>query len=209
MYAEVTLKQFLEDASSGAPTPGGGSVAALTGALGAALVCMVCNLTLANERYAASSNEMRQVLSDAELLRCRLLGLVDADVSAFASLSAALKLPRGTDDQKRVRALTVQEALVGATEVPMQIGGACARVLELVRVVAERGNVNAVSDAGIAAHLCNAGVASALLNVQINLGLLKDPSQAEKFRAQMDELRRQTADLALGVMTIVNGKLGG
>jgi len=182
MYADKSVVQFMEELSSGSPTPGGGSAAALSGALGAALVCMVCNLTIGREKYREAEPEMREMLARAEGLRRELLGHIDADIAAYGRLAAAMKLPRATDGEKARRTAAVQEALVAATRVPLEIARLCTEVMDLCRPAAENGNVNAVSDAGVGVAVAEAGLRSAALNVQINLGSIKDAAFAAEVK---------------------------
>ncbi len=190
--AENTLQQtvpaFLELLASKAPAPGGGSAAALSGAMGAALVSMVCNLTLGKPRYAAAQAVMQETLNRAEALRHELQALADEDVTAFNRLSAAYKLPRVTDADTAIRRDAIQAALRRATEVPLRTARAAAAILPLCPAVAEQGNPSAVSDVGVAVHLAYAGVRSALLNVDINLRVLEDQRFVREVRAEVERL---------------------
>ncbi|HEY3283148.1 MAG TPA: cyclodeaminase/cyclohydrolase family protein [Armatimonadota bacterium] len=186
MILESTLDTFLEELASSAPTPGGGSSAALLGALGAALVSMVCNLTLGKEKYAGVQAQAEQLLSEAERLRARLTALVQEDVEAFGGLSAAYKLPRLEAEQKRARSAAIQRALLSACEVPLETAEACSQVLALCKPAAEIGNSQAVSDAGVAAASARAGLESAALNVEINLSVIKDEVVCQAARARLD-----------------------
>lgn len=176
------VTDFLAKLGSAAPTPGGGSVAALTGAQAAALVAMVCHLTIGKKRYAEYEAELRATLARAEALQAELTELVAADMAAYEQLSAAYKL--GKDVPARAEALAA--ALVPATEVPLAIAEASARVLDLVPTVVEKGSVVAVSDAGMAALLAAAAVRSGALNVLINLGSNTDAEAAAAYRARLD-----------------------
>lgn len=207
MYSDKQVGDFLTELASGAPTPGGGSGAALCGATGAALVSMVCNLTVGREKYRAVEEEMKSILDRAEDLRRQLLQAIDADIAAYGALSAAMKLPRTTDAEKVARTQAVQAALVTATEAPLGIARLCREVLELSKPTAERGNVNAVSDAGVAALAAEAGLRSAALNVQINLGSLKDEAFAGRVREALAACLEGSAALKEEVLRIVTEKL--
>ncbi|MBI5834409.1 MAG: cyclodeaminase/cyclohydrolase family protein [Armatimonadetes bacterium] len=178
------VTDFLAQLGSAAPTPGGGSVAALTGAQAAALVAMVCHLTIGKKRYAEHEDDLRAVLAQAEALQAELTELVAADMAAYEQLSGAYKIPR--DDPARADALAA--ALVPATEVPLAIAEASARVLELVPTVVEKGSVVAVSDAGMAALLAAAAVRSGALNVLINLGAYQDDEATAGYRARLNKV---------------------
>jgi formiminotetrahydrofolate cyclodeaminase len=185
---DKTVAEFLDALASKNPTPGGGGGAALAGALGAALASMVCNLTLGKEKYAAVQPEIQAMLARTEALRQQLTDLVAADEAAYDVLSAGYRMPKETDEQKRARSTAIQKALISATAPPMEIAAACVGVLELCGPVAEKGNVAAVSDAGVAALLAEAGLRSAGLNVLINLGTIKDEAFVAAARKQLDGL---------------------
>ena len=207
MLAEKTLSQFMDELASSAPAPGGGSVAALAGAMGAALVSMVCNLTVGKKKYADVEEEIKAILEQSEALRKELMELLEADVAAYSEVAKAMKMPRETEEQKAARAEALQKALKHATEVPLQVAEACVKVMELCRPVAEKGNVNAVSDAGVGVVLAEAGLRSAALNVLINLGWIKDEAFVAEKRAQLDKLLEGKAELKEEVYKFVVEKL--
>ncbi|MDP9315255.1 MAG: cyclodeaminase/cyclohydrolase family protein [Chloroflexota bacterium] len=185
---DTSVTAFLDALASGAPTPGGGGAAALSGAMAAALISMVCNLTIGRQRYADAESDMRQVLARAEMLREELQQLAEDDVVAFNRLSAAYKLPRVTESDTAIRRDAIQAALRRATDVPLRTARAAGAVLPLCPAVAERGNQAAVSDVGVAALLAQAAVRSALLNVEINLRTLQDPVYLHQVRAEVERV---------------------
>lgn len=201
------VTMFLDELASGAPAPGGGSVAALSGALGAALVSMVCNLTLGRKKYAEVEGEVKKVMDRAEALRRDLTGFLDEDVAAFNEVSAAMKMPRETEEQKAIRQKTLQTALKNATAVPMKVAEACAAVIDLCEPVALMGNANAVSDAGVAALSAEAGLRSAALNVLINLGWIEDAEFVGQMRVMLDGLLAGKSELKEQVYRLVESKL--
>ena len=172
----LTLTEFADALGSDETAPGGGSAAALAGALGGALAVMVARLTLGRAKYAAHQDEMAAVEDRGDLLKTRLLALVDADTTAYNRIVDAYKLPKDTEAQKVQRTAAVQSALRIATEVPLAIAEACAEVLDLTVQVAAHGNRTAASDAAVGALLAHAGLLGAAHNVRINLGSLKDDS---------------------------------
>lgn len=174
MIVDSSVHAFLDDLASRSPTPGGGSAAAIMGAMGAALVSMVCNLTLGKKGYEDVNTEMTQTLEQAETLRRRLTDMVKADVDVFDSVMAAYGLPKETEDQKTTRSAAIQEALKAATDVPLACARDCAEVIRLSRIVAEKGNRNVVSDAGVAVAAAHSALKSASLNVHVNAGSIKD-----------------------------------
>jgi formiminotetrahydrofolate cyclodeaminase len=182
------VTNFLDELASNAPAPGGGSVAALSGALGAALVSMVCNLTLGKKGYEAVQGDITELLAQSEALRKELTYLLEADVAAYTDYSVAAKMPRTTDEEKASRTKAMQAALKSATDVPLRIAEAAVKVMDLCMPAAEKGNKWAVSDAGVAVLMAEAALRSAALNVLINLGSLKDQDFVADRRAKLDSL---------------------
>jgi formiminotetrahydrofolate cyclodeaminase len=185
---EKPVTTFLDELASSAPAPGGGSVAAFAGALGAALVSMVCNLTLGKKGYEDVQDDIEALLGNSEALRQELADLLEADVSAYTGYSKAAKMPRATDEEKAERAEAMLAALKVATDVPLAIAEAAVKVMDLCTPAAEKGNKWAVSDAGVAVLMAEAALRSAALNVLINLGTLKDEEFVADRRAKLDRL---------------------
>jgi formiminotetrahydrofolate cyclodeaminase len=206
---DMSMWGFLDALASGTPTPGGGGASAVAGAMAAALISMVCNLTLGRQRYAAVADEMQALLERAETLRDELQQLADDDVVAFTRLSAAYKLPRVTDADVATRRDVIQAALRRATDVPLRTARAAAAVLPLCGPIAERGNQAAVSDVGVAALLAQAAVRSALLNVDINLRTIEDQIYVQQVRGDVAQLTDGLYDAAEQIMTLMNSKLQG
>jgi formiminotetrahydrofolate cyclodeaminase len=185
---DKSVTNFLDELASNAPAPGGGSVASLAGALGAALVSMVCNLTLGKKAYADVEDDIQDLLAQSETLRQEMTDLLEADVAAYTGYSRAAKMPRATEEEKAERAKVMQAALKTATDVPLQIAEAAAKVMDLCMPAAEKGNKWAVSDAGVAVLMAEAALRSAALNVLINLGSLKDEEFVADRQAKLDAL---------------------
>ncbi|MBN1657161.1 MAG: cyclodeaminase/cyclohydrolase family protein [Anaerolineae bacterium] len=179
---------FLDELASDLPAPGGGSVAATAGALGAALVSMVCSLTLGKKGYEDVQDDIQALRAQSEALRQRLTGLLEKDVEAYTGYSVAAKMPRATDEEKAARAIAMQAALKTATDVPLSIAQAAVEVMDLCMPAAEKGNKWAVSDAGVAVLMAEAALRSAALNVLINLGTLKDEEFVADRRAKLEAL---------------------
>lgn len=188
MTKEQQIQVFLDELASSASTPGGGGAAAIMGAMGAALVSMVCNLTIGKEKYADVEEELQSVLSQSEDLRARLTDMIQADVEVFDRVMASYGMPKGSDEEKAARSAEIQEALKAATDVPLECAKACAEVVKLSRSVAEKGNLNVISDAGVAVLGGFAGLKSAALNVNINVGGIKDKEFANDRRQQLSEV---------------------
>ncbi len=208
MYVEKPMIVFLDKLASRSPEPGGGSVSALVGALGAALVSMVGNLTLGKEKYADVQDQVEELLKSSERARDRLQGLIQKDTEVYADVSAAFKMPRETEEQKAERAARIQEALKLATEVPFEIAEACLEVARLSETAAEIGNVGAVSDAGVAALLAEAAAQSAALNVKINVNSIEDTAFCESRWSRIQEILAETAELRDRVVGVTYEKLG-
>ena len=207
MIIEQPVTQFLHELASSAATPGGGSGAAIMGALGAALVSMVCNLTIGKKNYAEVEPEMRSVLHDAEALRQRLADMVAEDIAAFNGLMAAYGLPKLTDEDKAARGAAIQHALRAATEAPLACARACAEVIKLSMRAAEVGNRNVISDAGVGALAAQAALRSAALNVDINVPSLQDQAFAKACRDEMDALLASAVPLSEQAIALVKSKL--
>lgn len=207
MLTEKPVTTFLDELASSAPAPGGGSVAALSGALGAALVSMVCNLTVGKKKYADVQEDIKALLAQSEALRKELVELLEADVQVYTEVSRAMKMPRATDEEKAARTVTMQKALKAATDVPMQVAEACVEVMELCQPAAEKGNVNAVSDAGVAVLMAEAGLRSAALNILINLAWIKDEAFVAENRAKLDALLEGKPAMRDEVYQVVVDKL--
>jgi len=206
-FSQKTVAQFLDELASQAPVPGGGSGAALVGALGAALASMVCNLTVGKPKYADVQGEIQALLAQTEALRARLTALIDEDIAVYYRLSSAYKMPKETEEQKAARTAAIQDILRDATKVPMQIAEACVQVLQLCKPIAEKGNVGAVSDAGVAALLAEAALRSAALNVLINLAAIKDAEFVARERAALESLLAGKAEMKEEIYNLVVSKL--
>jgi formiminotetrahydrofolate cyclodeaminase len=206
-YAQVTIESYLDKLASVDPEPGGGSVAALVGALGAALVSMVTNLTLNKEKYAAVQDDMAEIKFASERLRGELEGLVTLDARAYGAVAAAMKLPRDEEAQKEERRHILQAALVGAAEVPLRVAEAAVEVARLSLPAAEKGNLHAVSDAGVAALLADAAAQSAALNVKINLAWIEDEDFKRATWARIAAILSETAHLRDVVLALTYRKL--
>jgi len=199
----ASLDGFIASVGSATPTPGGGSVVAIAGALAAALAQMVAGLTIGRPRYAAAEVEMRQVAADAAVLVTRLRALADADAAAYTAVSSAYKLPK--DSPARATAITA--ALLEAARVPLETARAAARVAALAAAVAERGNQNAVSDAGVAALLADAACRGAAYNVRINVAALADRALGAELAADVIRLVATTSASAAAVAAEVERHL--
>ncbi|MFN2567066.1 MAG: glutamate formimidoyltransferase [Gemmatimonadaceae bacterium] len=203
-----SLSGFVAAVASPSPVPGGGSVAAHVGALGAALAQMVAGLTVGKKKYVAVDAEMRDVALRAAALGNTLSALVARDAQAYAAVAAAYKLPQDPDAAAAARREAVTAALLGAARAPLQTARACADVAELAAVAAARGNANAVSDAGVAALLAEAGCKSAALNVRINVAALEERSLGAALLEEANRLVETTSRRAAETVASVEASLG-
>jgi glutamate formiminotransferase / formiminotetrahydrofolate cyclodeaminase len=207
MSGGQSLSAFVSSIASSSPTPGGGSVAAHAGALGAALVQMVAGLTAGKKKYASVDAEMKETALQAAALSNRLAALVARDAEAFNAVSAAHQLPQGTEEEKEARTAAIQQALIGAAEVPLETARACAAVAELALAVAERGNQNAVTDAGVAALLAETGCRGASYNVRVNVTSLEDKAAGGPLTKEAEELTARTTEFAAKTRAAVDAAL--
>jgi formiminotetrahydrofolate cyclodeaminase len=168
---------------------------------------MVCNLTLGKKRYADVQDDIAALVRQSEELRNRLTELLEEDVAVYTGVSRAYRMSRKTPDEKAARSAAIQEALKEAAKVPMQVAEACVQVLDLCTPAAELGNVNAVSDAGVAALLAEAGLRSAALNVIININAIKDVTFSGAMREELDLLLKGRPALKDQVYDLVVSKL--
>lgn len=207
-YAEGTIQEFADVLASSASMPGGGTAAALAGALGAALASMVSNLTIGKEKYKDVEADMQALLPQTEALRAKLLKMMDVDADSYTKMMDAYRLPRDTDEQKAARSAAIQAATIYATEVPLQMMELCAEVVKLALPVAEKGNLNAVTDAGCGALLAAAALNCAAFNVKINLRSIKDAAFAAKAQAALERLTRETLETKDRVVRTVDERIG-
>ena len=201
---EMKLKDFIEELSSDSPAPGGGSVAALAGALSSALSSMVCNLTIGKEKYKDVEYDMEKILDRVENIRGRFMELVDRDTEAFNRVMDAFKLPKNTEEEKKVRKEKIQEALKEAALVPLETARLCAEMIELCREIAEKGNKNSITDVGVSAIMAKAGLESAILNVKINLKSINDEKFIESLLYEIDVLKNNIEEVMKDVEEIVS-----
>jgi methenyltetrahydrofolate cyclohydrolase len=208
MTGEESLQRFLDELASGAPTPGGGSAAAVMGAMGAGLVSMVCNVTLGKKGHDAVASELTDVRDQSEKLRRRLTAMIAEDIAAFDGLMAAYRLPKASDEDKARRAEAIQSSLRAATTTPLECAHACAQVIALARRAGVSGYSGVISDAGVGALAAHAALRSAGLNVSINAPSLQDRDFAEKATAQLERLLTECAVESEAVFALVRARLG-
>lgn len=196
MDLEKTLKSYIGELSSNSPTPGGGNVSALCGALSSSLGSMVCSLTIGKKKYAEVEAEMVQIREQLEEYKNRFIELAGKDNQAFDFVMSAFKLPKDTEEEKTARTRKIDEATFGAAEVPAEVIKTCSEVLPLISAVAEKGNQNSVSDAGVASLLISAAAQGAFLNVLINCSSLKHQTEAAELLMKSESLCNEVKSLS-------------
>jgi glutamate formiminotransferase/formiminotetrahydrofolate cyclodeaminase len=206
--ASMTVARFVDEVSTESPAPGGGSVAALAGGLGAALSSMVANLTIGRKGYDAAWEDLRTVAEEGQWLKARLVRAIDEDTEAFTRVMEAIRLPKGSPDQQAERDRAVSEAYRHAANVPLETARLCLEVIKLSQRVAEKGNRNSASDAGVAALVARAGVEGAALNVLINLGSIADDRFTGDCRRQVERMTAEATALSEAVQARVRASFG-
>lgn len=191
MLTELTVKDFLNKVAGSDPVPGGGSIAALNGAIAAALAAMVANLTIGKKNYADCEELMKQIAERAAGLKEEFVADVDRDSEAYDRVFACFKMPKATDEEKAARSAAIQEATKFAAQVPMEVARRAYGLMDTIAQVARKGNLNAVTDACVAMMAARSAVLAALMNVRINLGSLKDKEFALAMQAEADRLEQQ------------------
>lgn len=204
---DMTCREFAEETASESPAPGGGSISAYMGALGAALAAMVANLSSHKAGWDERWEEFSDWAVKAQELKEDLLRLVDEDTESFNRVMAAFGLPKGTDEEKAARFEAIQEATRYATEVPFRTMERACDSFEVIKAMAEHGNPNSVTDAGVGALCARSAVLGAFLNVKINAAGLKDKDFAADILARGSEIERRAIEQEAQIMEIVNGKI--
>ncbi|MCB2294123.1 cyclodeaminase/cyclohydrolase family protein [Clostridium algoriphilum] len=195
MLDEKTVRLFITELGSNSPAPGGGSVAALGASLATALGSMVFNLTVGKKAYNEYSDEDKTiVIKNLDLClknQDKFIELMNKDTEYFLSLMSAFKLPKESNDEKKVRSIRIQEGYLKALQIPLSVAKEAYKIYEYVKVAAQLGNKNAISDAGVSALMLQASIESAILNVKINLSSIKDETHKEEIKAICTELVKQ------------------
>ncbi|MGC8645010.1 MAG: glutamate formimidoyltransferase [Thermoplasmata archaeon] len=193
MFRNESMVSYLSDLASDKPAPGGGSASAIVGAMGAALISMVAGLTIGKKGYESVGREMEGIRERAEQLVWKLYRQAERDTKSYNDLSAALQMPKGTEEEKAARTKAIQERLKAATEVPYETGSAAATLFEVLPFMIEKGNRNAISDVYCAGLFLYSSVFGSMQNVKINLSLIKDQEFVKEYRGKMDSLIGQAS----------------
>jgi glutamate formiminotransferase/formiminotetrahydrofolate cyclodeaminase len=203
--ASMTVTRFADEVSSESPAPGGGSVAALAGSLGAALAAMVGNLTVGKKGYEGAWNDLERLAEEAQRIKQALVAAIDEDTEAFNAVLEAVRLPKGTPEQQQARDRAVEQAYQHASAVPMATARRCLDAVKLARAVAVKGNRNSASDAGVGALMARAGLEGAALNVLINLGSVSDEAFKAASRDEATRLQVEARAIEEETLALVRG----
>ncbi|RLF49695.1 MAG: methenyltetrahydrofolate cyclohydrolase [Thermoplasmata archaeon] len=206
MLREMRVEDFVREVGSSSPAPGGGSVAALAGALSAALVCMVAELTMNKKGYEDYRDDMIRIKGKAKDAMEELIRLVDEDTEAFNLVMKAYRMPKNNEEEKRKRKEEIEKALKNAALVPLKTMEKCTELFSVLPEIASKGNVNSITDVGVAAALCNAAIFSAALNVEINLKGIEDYDFKEDVVSKVTVLAEDSKKLQ-DVMDTVMSKI--
>ena len=191
MLVDLTVKNFLDKVAGSDPVPGGGSIAALNGALASALAAMVAHLTIGKKGYEDNEELMQQTAEVAIRWQQEFTTLIDKDSEAYDAVFACFKMPKSTDEEKAARSAAIQEATKHAALIPMEVARKAFEMMPVIANVARLGNRNAVTDACVAMMAARSAVLGALLNVRINLGSLRDASFIENMQAEADDMEEK------------------
>lgn len=197
---DLTLSEFLANLSSSSPTPGGGSVAALGGALASSLMTMVSNLTIGREKYAQVENEIKYIKTNLEKISSEINELIDEDTFAFNKVMSAYKVPK-TETEQRQKA--IEKASIYASEIPLRVAELSKKLLDSAIILAEKGNKNAISDVGVAVLFASSTIKGALMNVKINLFGIKDQNQINQFREKIQEIEKDLDSQVNQILSLV------
>ncbi|MCL2146575.1 MAG: cyclodeaminase/cyclohydrolase family protein [Synergistaceae bacterium] len=207
ILTEITVREFVDVLSSSSPAPGGGSTAALSGSLGASLVAMVCRLTIGKKGYEEHEALLKSSLEKADTIAKDLLEAVQKDTEAFDSVMAAFALPKATDEEKGIRAASIQESFKGAVSSPENIAVKCFKILEIASEIIEKCNQNAISDIAVGALEAWTGLQGAVLNVKINLPSIKDTEYVNNKQKWVAEIINEGERLSEEVAKSVSKKI--
>ena len=194
MLVDDKITEYLEKAAAGTAVPGGGSVAALNGALAAGLTEMVANLTIGKKGYEAVEEDMKALAGMASQLRKKLTAAIDQDADAYTEVMAAYKLPKTTDEETSLRKQKIQDAIKHAALVPLEVARDALAVIDLAGSAIRKGNKNAASDGAVAAMNARTAALAAIYNVKINLGSIKDDDFVEKLAQEVNKLQTQVVE---------------
>ncbi len=195
MLAELSVQELLEETAAATPLPGGGSMAALAGAVAASLTEMVANLTVGKKGYESAAEEMKTLAAEAAEARKKMIAAMDRDAEAYQRVVAAFGLPKGNDAEKAIRTGAIQDALKSASMAPLEAARESMAIMESAGRVLAKGNRNAYSDAAVAVMCARTAVLGAISNVRINLAGITDEAFAKELNEQIEAFREKACNL--------------
>jgi formiminotetrahydrofolate cyclodeaminase len=204
---EGGIKEFIEAVASQSPAPGGGSVSACAGSLAAALAGMVSRLTVNKKKYADVKDEISEVMMRADGLKEELFNLISDDAKAFDDVMAAMKMPQDTDKMKAEREKAIQKATIQATRIPLKVMELSYMAIKCSQVVAEKGNVNSLSDAGVSSLAGRTAVIGAYMNVKINIPGIEDEKVKSEIQEKAEKIRKDALEMAQKIENDVISRL--
>ena len=207
MDTKKSLQKYLEELSSNSPTPGGGNVAALCGALSASLGTMVCNLTIGKKKYLDVETEMNEMKVKLNVYVDKFISLAKYDNEAFDRVIDAFKLPKETDEQKKLRIEAIEKSTLEAASVPADVIKNCREIISLLETISKKGNQNSLSDAGVAVAVIAAASEGAFLNVLINYSSLSEKQKASGLLMQAENLNNEVKEEAKYVLDVISSKI--
>ena len=207
MDTKKSLQKYLEELSSNSPTPGGGNVAALCGALSASLGTMVCNLTIGKKKYLDVETEMNEMKVKLNVYVDKFISLAKYDNEAFDRVIDAFKLPKETDEQKKLRIEAIEKSTLEAASVPADVIRNCREIIPFLETISKKGNQNSLSDAGVAVAVIAAASEGAFLNVLINYSSLSEKQKASGLLMQAENLNNEVKEEAKYVLDVISSKI--
>ena len=209
MDTKKSLQKYLEELSSNSPTPGGGNVAALCGALSASLGIMVCNLTIGKKKYLDVETEMNEMKVKLNVYVDKFISLAKYDNEAFDRVIDAFKLPKETDEQKKLRIEAIEKSTLEAASVPADVIRNCREIIPFLETISKKGNQNSLSDAGVAVAVIAAASEGAFLNVLINYSSLSEKQKASGLLMQAENLNNEVKEEAKYILDVISSKIRG
>lgn len=211
MLEKKTVKEFVEELASSSPAPGGGSVSAISASLASALTSMVCNLTVGKKAYNELEEDKKasidETLKACEELKFKFLDLMNEDTEVFLELMKTFKMPKDTEEEKKVRSEKIQLGYKKSLEVPLSTAKAAFELYKYILIAAQYGNKNAVSDAGVAALMTQSAIEAAILNVKINMSSIKDEEYKNGIGKDIENISSEGTRLREEILKIVNSKI--
>jgi glutamate formiminotransferase/formiminotetrahydrofolate cyclodeaminase len=207
MELDKSIKSYLDDIASNSPTPGGGNVSAFCGAVACSLGVMVCNLTIGKKKYLDVEGEMSAVKEELQYYKDRFISLAGKDNEAFEQVMEAFKLPKDTEDQKKIRGNKIEEATMHAADVPGEVIETCRNTLKHIKTAAYKGNQNSVSDAAVALSLLQTAAQGAFMNVLINCSSLANKTAGGEMLKRSEVLLNEVKDECSSAINNISKRL--